>query len=437
MRSQRGLGCYLGALAGPLMLAGLLTGFSAAAPVPAPAPAPVPACQTWTAVPPLNPGTQDNELDSVNVLSVTDAWAVGVSHDSGPEQTLTEHWDGSSWSVVPSPDPGTGNNFLFAVRAASPTDIWAVGSYEVTSGSSTVTKTLILHGDGTSWSQMPSLSPGKAFNSLNAVRVVSANDVWAVGSFSNGTGSRSLILHWNGVAWTKVKSPNPAVVNNLSWVTSTSPTDVWAVGELSDANNLTGRILRPGTHIATRANPRTFIVHWNGTGWSQVPSPSPGVLDFLEGVGATSTSNAWAVGTTLAKGTVDPHAHPALERDRLDTGDVPRPRWHRQGQRPFRGGHHRKQHRVGGGQFRRQQQQPARAAAAVGRHQLAAGADPRFGGQERTVRGRRIVLRQRLGRGQRRVRHGRADARPALQLRNDHRSQRGESRDDTGSQRIS
>jgi hypothetical protein len=286
------------------MLAALLTGFSPPTGL-SPA-APVPACQTWTAVPPLNPGTQDNELDSVNVLSGSDAWAVGVSHDAGPEQTLTEHWDGSSWSVVPSPDPGTGNNFLFAVRGASPTDVWAVGSYDVTSGSSTVTKTLILHGDGTSWTQMTSPNPGKTFNTLNAVRVLSANDAWAVGSFSNGGGAaQSLIVHWNGTAWAKVKSPNPAVVNNLDWVTSTSPSDVWAVGLLSSTSALAGRLLRPGTHIAARADPRTFIVHWNGTRWSRVPSPSPGAFDFLQGVGATSTSNAWAVGTTHANGTED------------------------------------------------------------------------------------------------------------------------------------
>ena len=297
MRSQRGLGRYLGALIGPMVLAGLLIGLSPAAPVPA--------CQTWTAVPPLNPGTQDNELESVNVLSGSDAWAVGVSHDSGPEQTLTEHWDGSSWSVAPSPDPGGGNNFLFAVRAASPVSVWAVGSFEDTSGLKVVTKSLILHWDGIRWSQAKSPSPGNAFNGLNAVRAVSANDVWAVGSFSNGAGSRSLTLHWNGTAWKRVSSPSPAVVNNLNWVTSTSPADVWAVGELSNTNNLTGAALRPGMHIAARAEPRTFIVHWDGTRWSQVKSPSPGNLDFLEGVGATSTSNAWAVGITSANDTAD------------------------------------------------------------------------------------------------------------------------------------
>ena len=301
MLSQRIPGRCLGALAGPLMLAGLVTGLGPAAPVLA---APLPACTTWTAVPPLNPGTQDNELESVNVLSASDAWAVGVSHDAGPEQTLTEHWDGSSWSVVPSPDPGGGDNFLFAVRAASPDSVWAVGNFDDGTGPGAVTKTMILHWDGTQWSQMISPSPGKAFNTLDAVRVVSANDVWAVGSFGNGSGAtRSLIVHWNGTAWKRVKSPNPAVVNNLSWVTSTSATDVWAVGLVSSTSALAGRVLRPGTDVAARTDPRTFIVHWNGTSWSQVRSPSPGVFDFLEGVGATSTGNAWAVGTTSSNDT--------------------------------------------------------------------------------------------------------------------------------------
>jgi hypothetical protein len=58
-------------------------------------------------------------------------------------------------------------------------------------------------------------------------------------------------------------------------------------------------------HIAARADPRTFIVHWNGIRWSQVRSPSPGPFAFLQGAGATSTSNAWAVGTTSANGSDD------------------------------------------------------------------------------------------------------------------------------------
>jgi hypothetical protein len=42
----------------------------------------------------------------------------------------------------------------------------------------------------------------------------------------------------------------------------------------------------------------TLILHWNGTGWRRVPSPSPGTDDYLGSVSATSARNAWAVGYT-------------------------------------------------------------------------------------------------------------------------------------------
>jgi hypothetical protein len=42
------------------------------------------------------------------------------------------------------------------------------------------------------------------------------------------------------------------------------------------------------------------ILHWNGTGWQQVASPSPTVDNGLFRVAATSASNAWAVGFTGA-----------------------------------------------------------------------------------------------------------------------------------------
>src|SRR5215472_5605870 len=48
------------------------------------------------------------------------------------------------------------------------------------------------------------------------------------------------------------------------------------------------------THCFT-SNGRALIEHWNGTGWQQVPSPAP-AGGVLSGVAATSASNAWAVG---------------------------------------------------------------------------------------------------------------------------------------------
>jgi hypothetical protein len=44
-------------------------------------------------------------------------------------------------------------------------------------------------------------------NQLNAVAATSATDAWAVGNYSSGSASGTLILHWNGSAWTQVPSP--------------------------------------------------------------------------------------------------------------------------------------------------------------------------------------------------------------------------------------
>jgi hypothetical protein len=48
--------------------------------------------------------------------------------------------------------------------------------------------------------------------------------------------------------------------------------------------------------IVTSTGIQTLALHWNGTRWAQVVSPSPGTLSELFGVDATSAANAWAVG---------------------------------------------------------------------------------------------------------------------------------------------
>src|SRR5262249_5307276 len=62
----------------------------------------------------------------------------------------------------------------------------------------------------------------------------------------------------------------------LDGVAATSARNAWAVGD--------------------RGNGKTLIMHWNGTTWKQVPSPSPASGSTLSGVAATSARNAWAVG---------------------------------------------------------------------------------------------------------------------------------------------
>ena len=57
-----------------------------------------------------------------------------------------EHWNGTAWSVVPSPNVGPVLTLSHGVAAVSANDVWAVGSYDVTD------KALVEHWDGTAWS---------------------------------------------------------------------------------------------------------------------------------------------------------------------------------------------------------------------------------------------------------------------------------------------
>ena len=130
---------------------------------------------------------------------------------------------------------------------------------------------------------MPTPSPGGAagYSQLAAVAATSASNAWAVGVYTSGPGTpvRGMAEHWNGTTWTLVPTLNPGggttTYNYLSGVAATSATNVWAVGWYS---NSAGSVL-------------TLIEHWNGTAWTQVPSPSPGGRarsNWLLGVSATS-----------------------------------------------------------------------------------------------------------------------------------------------------
>jgi GR25 family glycosyltransferase involved in LPS biosynthesis len=242
-------------------------------------------CVGWTGVQPPSPGTDSNSLLGVAVVSPCNAWAVGDYYNGTADQTLIEHWNGTSWKQVTSPNPGGSShtNVLDAVAATSSTNAWAVGYYS----NGTADQTLIEHWNGTAWKQVTSPNPGGSSNdnSLYGVAATSSANAWAVGGYYNGTAKQTLIEHWNGTAWKQVTSPNPggsSHYNILNGVAATSSTNAWAVGDYSN-----------GTEN------RTLIEHWNGAAWKQVTSPNAGGSsegNFLYGVAATSSTNAWAVG---------------------------------------------------------------------------------------------------------------------------------------------
>jgi hypothetical protein len=316
-------------LAASLLAASAITAFGLARALAAPA-----GCQNWTGAQPLNPGGVSNTLDSVAIESACDAWAVGFQIGSGMDATLTEHWDGSAWTVVPSPAPGIDSQ-LRSVRGTSPTDVWAVGSYN----DGTMNKTLILHWDGRAWTQVTSPSPGGTDNELFGVRAVSGTDAWAVGyDVTSGSTDKTLILHWDGNTWTQVASPSPGTTGAvLEAVAATSSTDAWAVGASFTASTEKTLTLHWNGHKwAQVASPdqgtddvlfavrgtsstdtwavglsvaggvdQTLALHWNGSTWTRVTTPNPGgsgVSNSLVGVAGTSATDTWAVGSTGPSG---------------------------------------------------------------------------------------------------------------------------------------
>jgi hypothetical protein len=236
----------------------------------------------WAVVPSPALGSS-SQLRSVRGTSASDVWAVGSYFDdtAGMRKTLILHWDGHAWTQVTSPSPGGADNELFGVRAVSGTDAWAVG-YDVTSGSTD--KTLILHWDGNAWTQFASPSPGTNGTVLEAVAATSSTDAWAVGSSFTASTAKTLTLHWNGHKWTQAASPNRGTDDELFAVRGTSSTDTWAVG-LSVIGGVD----------------QTLALHWNGSAWTRVTTPDPGgsgVSNDLVGVAGTAANDAWAVGET-------------------------------------------------------------------------------------------------------------------------------------------
>jgi hypothetical protein len=273
---------------------------------------------TWSVVPSPNVGTSGTVLTAVAALASNDVWAVGYSNTYGTPQTLALHWNGSSWGVISSPIVPGGSAFE-GISAFSSTDIWAVG-YRAGGmpDFSTTTGTMVAHWNGSSWKEMPSPNVGNRMNELDAVAVMSANDVWAVGTWRNiGESFHTLIQHWNGTAWTIVPSPNPSTDNQLSAVAGVSGQDVWATGSGSDGvtgvplflhwtgagwNQVPGPggaggglvTLAPDDAWAVAGN----IAHWDGIRWSLVPNATVGgaAWSSLKGVAAVSGCEAWAVG---------------------------------------------------------------------------------------------------------------------------------------------
>jgi hypothetical protein len=130
---------------------------------------------------------------------------------------------------------------------------------------------------------------------LRGVKAFAPDDAWAVGDYDQITlgvhEMHPIVMHFDGAAWNLVPTPLPGKdfpggKNIYLWdVDGVAPDDLWAVGDHEHP-------VDPGTE--------TLTLHWDGSEWSVVPSPTTGELSSGSGfdaVEAIASDDVWAVGS--------------------------------------------------------------------------------------------------------------------------------------------
>jgi uncharacterized membrane protein len=226
-------------------------------------------------------------LQSVTAISPSDMWATGfiLTNNFASLYPLFEHYDGTSWTAF---ETTSSSATMFGISADATNDVWAVGTVALYT-------TSIEHYDGNAWSVISSPNAGAGWNILEGVAALAPNNVWAVGYYTQQQNSTrpalTLIEHWDGTSWKIVASPNVGPnsqyqSNQLYGITAISANDIWAYGSYfaSDGSE----------------QQSTLVEHWNGTSWKIVPSPNPvnGTFraDILFGGTVISTGDLWLVG---------------------------------------------------------------------------------------------------------------------------------------------
>ena len=264
---------------------------------------------SWTIAPSPNPPASLATLASISCPAATSCFAVGDAFAHGKDRSLVEHWDGTAWSVTPTPGL-TVIGGLSAVSCASVRFCTAVGSRFV--GGTGLAHTLVALWDGSSWSRIPSPTPGQGAG-LSGVSCVGTSNCVAVGESISASGSeRTLIEGWDGTRWSVIASPSPSGGGStLSGVTCLEASSCFSVGE----------------HAPSPQRLRTLIEQWDGRSWTIAPSPNVGSssMSKLSGVACTGMNVCVAVGSyvgaegsaTLAEGwdgsswRIAPSANPA------------------------------------------------------------------------------------------------------------------------------
>lgn len=195
-------------------------------------------------------------LFDVDILSESEAWAVGQNHlvEDPREAGIVWRYTDGAWRSVDAP----GVSALFAVEAVGPNDVWAAGQ----DGS-------LIHYNGAGWQELPTDLENVHFFDLH---FLGPNDGWVVGRRfdlkSDEPRNLAVSFHYDGEGWEEI--PIEEGPPRLLAVHAVSGDDVWAVGDLG------------------------AILHYDGARWTVVQGQRE--YDLLD-VHFAGPGDGWAVGT--------------------------------------------------------------------------------------------------------------------------------------------
>lgn len=144
-------------------------------------------------------------LLGVTCASLNECWAVGSTASGAASRGLVLAFTGTDWKIAGRSDESLGFSILGAVTCTSTGDCWAVGQHApAPAGQTLVPQTLIEHYVGGAWTVVSSPNVGGQDNILYGVACASAMDCWALGAYTNATGSQALIEHYIGASWSVI-----------------------------------------------------------------------------------------------------------------------------------------------------------------------------------------------------------------------------------------
>ena len=167
-------------------------------------------------------------LNAVAAITPGDVWAVGKAQfQDFSRGALIEHWTGTAWQLVPGP---TGASEVLNGAAALTRRMCGRWGRRADRRRRDADRAL----DGPAWTTVPSPNANINMHAARRRGGVGHRPLGrrhSIGNASLGSTSRTLIEHGNGTSWTTVPSPNIGAGNNvLTGVAARSASDVWAVG---------------------------------------------------------------------------------------------------------------------------------------------------------------------------------------------------------------